>query len=193
MALPVDAAGNARHHQQNHRDLDQTDIRPRGTRVDIVIIVRGTRWRRCARRSRRRLIGKGRLGNRRRLGRNVRLDARGLNGHRLICCVRRTFGLRRRTAKALGLGNGLAEIAQTTIAQRRLFGLWSFGAHTFRRFGFDLADRFFKRQPLAGDVGFLKCRLDTAQLGDECRARAVIQGAPILACIFVQAADGPGD
>jgi hypothetical protein len=123
----------------------------------------------------------------------VRLDARGLNGHRLICCVRRTFGLRRRTTEALGLGNGLAEIAQTTIAQRRLFGLRSFGAHALRRFSFNLADRFFKRQPFARDVGFLKRRLDAAQLVDERHARAVIQGAPVLACISVQAADGPGD
>jgi hypothetical protein len=91
--------------------------------------------------------------------------------------VRSASGLRRRTAEALGLGNGLAEIAQATVAQRRLFGLWSVGAHALRRFGFNLADRFFKRQPLAGDVGFLKRRLNAAQLVDERHARAVIQGA----------------
>jgi hypothetical protein len=123
----------------------------------------------------------------------MRLDARVLNGHRLICCVGCPFGLRRRTAKAFGLGDGLAEIAQTTIAQRGLFGLWSLGAHALRCFGFNLADRFFKRQPLTGDVGFLKRRLYTAQLVDERHARAIIQGAPVLACILVQAGDSPGD
>jgi hypothetical protein len=123
----------------------------------------------------------------------VWLDARERNGHGLICCVRGPFGLRRCTTEALRLGDSLAEITQAAVAQRRLFRLRGVSAHALRRFGFNLADRFFKRQPLAGDVRFLKRRLNAAQLADERHARAIVQGAPVLACILIQAADGPGN
>src|SRR5262245_7472777 len=125
--------------------------------------------------------------------RNVRLDARMLTGHRLICGVGGTFSLSRRTAKALHLGDGLTEVAQATVAQRRLVRLGSLGTRTLCRLGLDLADRLLQRQTLAGDFGFLKRRLDTTELVDERHARAVIQGAPVLARVFVQAADGPGN
>ena len=81
------------------------------------------------------------------------------------------------------------------IAQRGFSGLQfrSLDAHALRRFSFDLADRLLKRQPLAGDVALLKRRLDAAQLTDERNPRAVVQSAAVLACVFIQATNSPGN
>ena len=61
-------------------------------------------------------------------------------------------------------------------------------------FGFDLADGLFQRQPLAGDFGFVKRRLNAAQLRDQRGAGPLIERTAALAWgIGVQAGDGAGD
>ena len=61
-------------------------------------------------------------------------------------------------------------------------------------FRFDLAHGFFQRQPLAGDFGFGKRRLNAAQLCDQRGARPLIERTAALAwSIGVQACDGARD
>lgn len=53
-----------------------------------------------------------------------------------------------------------------------------FSPHAMGGFRLDLADGFFQRQTLAGDLGFGEGRLHAAQLGDQRGAGALIQGTP---------------
>jgi hypothetical protein len=96
-------------------------------------------------------------------------------------------------AELLGPGDGVAEIAQAMVAQRRLFGLRRRFRAALGCFRFEAADRFFQRQTLARDVAFLKRRIDAAQLIDQSRARTLIQRAAVLARVLVEACYGAGD
>ncbi len=124
--------------------------------------------------------------------------------HIVVGGVRRTIGLRRRAAQAFGFGHRVAETAQTLVAQRMAVGFrllsslpvligCRLGAHALGGFRFQPADRVFQRQTLAGDIGFVERRFDTAQLVDQRRTRALIKRATVLARILVEACDGAGD
>jgi hypothetical protein len=60
--------------------------------------------------------------------------------------------------------------------------------------GFDLSNRLFQRQPLAGDFGFAQGRLHAAQLGDQSGTRTLVERAPALAGrTGIQSGDGASD
>ena len=109
----------------------------------------------------------------------------------------RAAGFRRRVAETVGLGHGLVEVAQRLIAQRGAL-LARLVRQLVRnrvadRFRLDLADRLFQRQPLAGDFGLVERGIDTTQLIDQRRARALVQRPAILARVVLEAGDGAGD
>ena len=73
--------------------------------------------------------------------------------------------------------------------RRRLAARW---VELSRRFGLDLADRLFERKALARDVGFRQGRRHAAQLGDQRRARALVERTTVLAVVLVETGDGAG-
>jgi hypothetical protein len=82
-----------------------------------------------------------------------------------------------------------------TIAQRLCRRSLAVGirARTLGGFAFDRTDRFFQRQPLARDFGFLKRRIDAAQLIDQRGTRAVVQRTAIFARVLVETRDRTGN
>src|SRR5215471_12575888 len=61
------------------------------------------------------------------------------------------------------------------------------------RFGLDLADRFFKRQPLASDFRFCQWRLEAVQFAKQCGASTLIDLNPALARVLRQVRDQTGN
>ena len=61
-----------------------------------------------------------------------------------------------------------------------------------RRLSLDLADRLLEREPLARDVGFRQGRRHAAQLGDQRRARALVERTAVLAVVLLQTGDRAG-
>ncbi len=84
--------------------------------------------------------------------------------------------LSRGTTQTLGLGDSFPEVSQATVAQRRLAKIIVLivAAGALGRFRLHLADCFLKRQPLSRNVGFVQCRMDTAQLRNQRGTRAIV-------------------
>ncbi|GAA3841156.1 hypothetical protein GCM10022626_04920 [[Pseudomonas] carboxydohydrogena] len=101
---------------------------------------------------------------------------------------------RRASHRSAGLrgahtGRGAGAVAQDiaparTFARRgfrpaaRRLGTMRVSSRAMSGFRLDLADGFFQRQALAGDLGFGEGRLHAAQLRDQRRAGTLIQGTP---------------
>ena len=110
-----------------------------------------------ARLERHRLLLRRRLRHGRGDRRRRRLDVRRLlSWHRLIDVVRGAIGLGRGVTETLGLGHRSAKATQALVRQRGTRLLRTSPPLAFDGFGLDLADRLFQRQPLAGDVGFVR-------------------------------------
>ena len=74
--------------------------------------------------------------------------------------------------------------------RQRLARLLAGAAGGFR---LDLADRFFQREPFAGDLRLIQRRHNAAQLRHQRRARPLIERAPVLAGVLVEPFDGAKD
>ena len=61
-----------------------------------------------------------------------------------------------------------------------------------RRLSLDLADQLLEREALARDVGFRQGRRHAAQLGDQRRARALVERTAVLAVVLLQTGDRAG-
>jgi len=81
-----------------------------------------------------------------------------------------------------------------SFGQALYYCLGAYAAGALGRFRFDLANSLFQRQPLAGDLGFGKRRLNAAQLRDQRSARPLIERTAALAwSIGVQAGNSTCD
>ena len=56
--------------------------------------------------------------------------------------------------------------------------------------GLNLADRLLKREPLAGNVGFVERGFDAAELRDQRRARTLIKRTAAVAGVLVETGNG---
>ena len=138
-----------------------------------------------------RFVSQRRIGDTRRLVCPVMLDVRRPLRHGVICCMGSAFGLGHRASQTLGFSNGFPKIPQAPVTERCLtmLRLLDVRARPFGCFRLNLADCLLQRQALARNVRLVERRHDTAQLGHQRSARAVIQGAAILAGVLVQAAN----
>src|SRR3974390_163156 len=171
MTLPVGGTRNATQYHEKNEKLDEADVRPRWPpRILIFLLIVL-----CGRR--RRYFGAGLdrrgLRNLSLLGRVETFGDiwRRFGGHRLVGCLRRTFGFGGGAAEPLSFGDGFTKIAQAPVAERRRLNdlrprlglrLRRVGAWALGRLRLDLADRFLKTQPFARNVGLVERRLNSA-------------------------------
>src|SRR6266571_7886026 len=59
--------------------------------------------------------------------------------------------------------------------------------------GLDLANRLFKRHPLAGDLRLSIGLVAATQLADECGARSLVEGTPELRGVFIKTGNRASD
>ena len=120
------------------------------------------------------------------LHRRLRHGSRLLRGR----CRGRWCGRRRGGRRRCGWRSGADRGSERTRLEPRLRSRLQ--ARLARGIGFDFADRFFQRQPLAGDIGFRKRRIDRAQLGNQRRACPLIESPACFTGTLAKPLDGAG-
>ena len=87
-----------------------------------------------------------------------------------------------RLDRPLGMGLGGADFRRRRLTR----GLGELAG----RFSLYLANRFFEREALAGDVGFIKRGGEPTQLSKQGRARAFVKRSAVLAAVLIENGDG---